>query len=91
VDSLVGAARVELTLSLNYTTLMSVDVAMDDVHYNLNLPTSNTGRICHYYGSTFFRNLMWPQIFGNFRKYWLNPGNHHHSFLLKLASPFLYD
>jgi len=46
LDKLVGRDTVELTLSINYQPLMSVDQALNDVTYNLQqLPDSNTSRM----------------------------------------------
>jgi len=45
LDKLVGGDTVELTLSVNYHPLLSVDQALDDVTYNIQLPDSNTSRM----------------------------------------------
>ena len=47
MDKLVGGDTVQLTLSLSYHPLTSVDQALDDVTYNSQLPASNTGQMSH--------------------------------------------
>ena len=49
LDMLVGGDTVQLTLSINYQPLMSVEQALDDVTYNVQLHDSNTSRMSLQY------------------------------------------
>jgi len=45
VNKLAGGGSVQLTLSLNYTTLTGIDQVMDHIGSNCHPPSSNTGHM----------------------------------------------
>jgi len=45
LSKLAGGGTVQLTLSLDYTTLTSVDQLMDHLDNNVHPPTSSTGQV----------------------------------------------